>query len=128
RRRAKIINFGIIYGMGITALQKQLGTDRKEAQEFYDNYFKEFGQIKSYLESTKVFARKFGYTETMFGRRRNFESINSNTPFIRAMAERMATNAPIQGTGADIVKLAMIHIDKYIKNKNLSSKVRLLLQ
>ncbi len=128
RRRAKIINFGIIYGMGISALQKQIGTDRKEAQEFYDNYFKEFGQIQSYLEATKVFARAHGYTETMFGRRRNFESINSKTPFIRAMAERMATNAPIQGTGADIVKLAMIHVDRYIKEKGLSDKVRLLLQ
>jgi len=128
RRRAKIINFGIIYGMGISALQKQIGTDRKEAQEFYDNYFKEFGQIQEYLESTKIFARKHGYTETIFGRRRNFESINSKTPFIRAMAERMATNAPIQGTGADIVKLAMIHVDRYIKEKGLSGKVRLLLQ
>lgn len=128
RRRAKIINFGIIYGMGITALQKQLGTDRKEAQEFYDNYFKEFGQIESYLESTKQFARIHGYTETMFGRRRNFSSINSKTPFIRAMAERMATNAPIQGTGADIVKLAMVHVDRYIKDKLLEDKVYLLLQ
>ena len=128
RRRAKIINFGIIYGMGISALQKQIGTDRKEAQEFYDNYFKEFGQIQEYLESTKIFARKHGYTETMFGRRRNFESINSKTPFIRAMAERMATNAPILGTGADIVKLAMIHIDRYLTQKNLKDKVRLLLQ
>lgn len=128
RRRAKVINFGIIYGMGITALQKQLGTSRAEAQEFYDNYFKEFGQIADYLESTKQFARKHGYTETMFGRRRNFDSINSKTPFIRAMAERMATNAPIQGTGADIVKLAMIHIDRYIKEKGLTDKVKLLLQ
>lgn len=128
RRRAKIINFGIIYGMGISALQKQIGTERKEAQEFYDNYFKEFGQIQSYLEETKNFARKHGYTETMFGRRRNFESINSKTPFIRAMAERMATNAPIQGTGADIVKLAMIHIDRYLTQKNIKDKVRLLLQ
>lgn len=128
RRSAKIINFGIIYGMGISALQKQLGTGRQEAQDFYDSYFKEFGQIKSYLESTKDFARKNGYTETMFGRRRNFDSINSKMPFIRAMAERMATNAPIQGTGADIVKLAMIHIDRYIKDNQLENKVRLLLQ
>jgi DNA polymerase-1 len=128
RRSAKIINFGIIYGMGISALQKQLGTSRAEAQEFYDNYFKEFGEVRAYLESTKDFARKHGYTETMFGRRRNFDAINSKIPFIRAMAERMATNAPIQGTGADIVKLAMIHADRYIKDKKLSDKVHLLLQ
>jgi len=129
RRSAKVINFGIIYGMGISALQKQLGTGRKEAQEFYDNYFKEFSTIRAYLESTKDFARKHGYTKTMFGRRRNFESINSKIPFIRAMAERMATNAPIQGTAtADIVKLAMIDIDREIKKTGLSQDVRLLLQ
>jgi len=129
RRRAKIINFGIIYGMGITALQKQLETSRAEAQEFYDNYFKEFSTIQKYLESTKEYARKHGYTKTMFGRRRNFESINSRTPFIRAMAERMATNAPIQGTAtADIVKLAMIHISQEVEKQGLSDKVRLVLQ
>lgn len=129
RRRAKIINFGIIYGMGITALQKQLETSRTEAQAFYDNYFKEFSSVQDYLESTKEYARKHGYTKTMFGRRRNFESINSRTPFIRAMAERMATNAPIQGTAtADIVKLAMIHISQEVEKQGFSDKVRLVLQ
>jgi DNA polymerase-1 len=129
RRRAKVINFGIIYGMGITALQKQLETTRFEAQEFYNQYFKEFSKVQEYLESTKEFARKHGYTETMFGRRRNFESINSKTPFIRAMAERMATNAPIQGTAtADIVKLAMVHIDKELLEQGLQDRARLVLQ
>lgn len=129
RRRAKIINFGIIYGMGISALQKELETTRKEAQEFYDGYFREFSRVQGYLESTKDFARKNGYTETMFGRRRNFASINSSVPFIRAMAERMATNAPIQGTAtADIVKLAMVHIHKDLKEKGLLLDARLVLQ
>lgn len=129
RRRAKVINFGIIYGMGITALQKQLETTRAEAQDFYNQYFKEFSQVQDYLESTKEFARKHGFTKTMFGRRRNFEAINSKTPFIRAMAERMATNAPIQGTAtADIVKLAMVHIDREIVSQGLQDRVRLVLQ
>lgn len=129
RRRAKVINFGIIYGMGITALQKQLETTRSEAQDFYNHYFKEFSQVQNYLESTKEFARKHGFTKTMFGRRRNFESINSKTPFIRAMAERMATNAPIQGTAtADIVKLAMVHIDKALDEMGLKDNARLVLQ
>ncbi len=129
RRRAKVINFGIIYGMGITALQKQLETTRSEAQDFYNQYFKEFARVQDYLESTKEFARQHGFTKTMFGRRRNFESINSKTPFIRAMAERMATNAPIQGTAtADIVKLAMVHIDREIVSQGLQDRVRLVLQ
>jgi DNA polymerase I len=128
RVKAKTINFGILYGMGVNALQKNLKTDRKEAQKFYDDYFNTFKKLSDYLEETKDFATKNGYTETLFGRRRNFEGINSSLPFIRAQAERMAINAPIQGTQADIIKLAMIKIDEFIKKEKLENKVKLLLQ
>lgn len=128
RRRAKIINFGIIYGMGVSALKENLGTDRAEAEEFYKAYFEAFPSIAGYLESVKVFARGHGYTETLFGRRRYFPAIASKIPFLRATAERMAINAPIQGTEADIIKLSMIAINDYIKKQKLESKVRLLLQ
>jgi DNA polymerase-1 len=128
RRRAKIINFGIMYGMGVSALKVNLGTDRKEAQKFYDDYFNKFSGLASYLDSVKADAVRVGYTETLFGRRRYFEGIKSKIPFIRAMAERMAINAPIQGTEADIVKLAMIKVDEFLKKENLLGKINLLLQ
>lgn len=129
RRRAKIINFGILYGMGVTALSANLGTNRKDAQDFYDNYFKQFPTIGSYLDSIKDFAKKYGYTETLFGRKRYFKTIKSPIPFIKAMAERMAINAPIQGTAtADIIKIGMKKVDNLIKEKNLSKYVRIILQ
>ena len=128
RRMAKIINFGILYGMGVLALKKNIGTSKEEAQKFYDEYFEQFKSIKDYLDDTKNFVRKFGYTETLFKRRRYFGGINSTLPFIRAMAERMAINAPIQGTNADIVKVAMKMIDERIEKEGLSDKVFPILQ
>jgi DNA polymerase I len=129
RRRAKVINFGILYGMGVNALRTNLGTDRKEAQLFYDNYFAQFPTIAAYLESIKQFALKNGYTQTLFGRKRYFPGIKSPLPFIRAMAERMAINAPIQGTAtADIIKIGMKNVDQALKEAGLSSKVFMLLQ
>jgi DNA polymerase-1 len=128
RRKAKAINFGILYGMGISALQKNLGTTRAEAQIFYDAYFAAFPKIRGYLESTKEYAKEHGYTETVFGRRRYFPGINSSAPFLRAMAERMATNAPIQGTNADIVKLAIKLVDEDLRKNDLIDKVHLILQ
>jgi len=128
RRRAKVINFGIMYGMGVSALKQNLGTDRAEAQKFYDEYFNKFKGLASYLDSVKADALRVGYTETLFGRRRYFEGLKSKLPFIKAMAERMAINAPIQGTGADITKLAMIKVNEYLKKENLFDKVSLLLQ
>ncbi len=111
RRRAKIINFGILYGMGVNALRENLGTTRSEAQQFYDEYFKNFSGLARYLEHTKREASRLGYTSTLFGRKRHFPGIRSPIPYIRAQAERMAINAPIQGTQADIIKRAMIDID-----------------
>ncbi|MES3031475.1 MAG: DNA polymerase [Patescibacteria group bacterium] len=117
RRKAKVINFGILYGMGVTALRTNLGegATRGEAQKFYDDYFKKFSGLATYLGAVKADAERKGYTETYFGRRRYFEGIKSKVPFIRAMAERMAINAPIQGTNADIVKIAIKRIDDYLK-------------
>ncbi|MFC1730951.1 DNA polymerase [candidate division KSB1 bacterium] len=130
RRRAKVINFGIIYGMGVNALRQSLGKDtttRAEAQQFYNDYFKRFSGLAHYLDSVKAHAARTGYTETYFGRKRYFEGIKSSVPFIRASAERMAINAPIQGTEADIVKRATVDIDKYLKENALKDDVRLLL-
>lgn len=128
RRRAKVINFGILYGMGVNALRTNLGTDRKEAQQFYNDYFETYTGLADYLEDTKAFAHKMGYTETFFGRKRYFEGIQSSLPHIRAHAERMAINAPIQGTQADITKIAMQRIDAYIQKEKLEKDVYLLLQ
>ncbi len=128
RRKAKVINFGILYGMGITALQKNLGTTRAEAQTFYNAYFEAFPKIHDYLESTKAYAKEHGYTETVFGRRRYFPGINASAPFLRTMAERMATNAPIQGTNADIVKIAIKLIDDDLKAAGILDKAHLILQ
>ncbi len=128
RRRAKVINFGIIYGMGVNALRANLGTSREEAQKFLDDYFKNFSTLSDYLEQIKKQAEKNGYTETLFGRRRYFPTLRSKMDYIRSAAERMAVNAPLQGTAADIIKLAMIAVDKYIENNNLQNKAYLVLQ
>ncbi len=128
RRKAKVINFGILYGMGVTALQKNLATTREEASKFYANYFATFPTIAGYIEGTKAFAKEHGYTETMFGRRRYFPGITSGAPFLRAFAERMAVNAPIQGTNADIIKIAIVCIDADLRKHNLIDKVHLVLQ
>ena len=128
RRRAKIINFGIIYGMGVLALKQNLGTTREEAQQFLNDYFETFSTLANYLNRVKAETARKGYTETFFGRRRYFEGIHSRISYIKAQAERMAVNAPIQGTEADIIKLAMIRIDKYISDKKLEKDVHPLLQ
>jgi DNA polymerase-1 len=128
RRKAKVINFGIIYGMGVSALRKNLGGTREEAQKFYDNYFHQFSGLRDYLEETKRFALKNSYTETLFGRRRYFPNINSRIPFLKNMAERTATNAPVQGTAADIIKLAIRFAEEDLEKAKLLDKVHLVLQ
>ncbi len=128
RIKAKTINFGILYGMGVNALKANLGVDRKEAQEFYNQYFETFTGLAKYLEEVKKDAEKKGYTETVFGRRRYFAGFNSPLPYVRAQAERMAINAPMQGTQADLIKIAMKKIDEYIKSEKISEKARLILQ
>lgn len=129
RRRAKIINFGMLYGMGVNALRQNIGTDRKEAQIFYDNYFAQFPSIVEYLDGIKKFAKEHGYTETLFGRKRYFPGIRSPIPFIKAMAERMAINAPIQGTAtADVIKIGMKKAHDELASAGILRDVRLLLQ
>jgi len=128
RRQAKVINFGILYGMGVNALKDNLGSDRKTAQEFYNKYFDIYTGLANYLENTKKSAAETGSTKTLFGRRRYFEGFKSKLPFIRAAAERMAINAPIQGTSADLIKYAMVKIDDYLIKEKLEKKIKLILQ
>lgn len=128
RRRAKVINFGIVYGMGVNALKQNLGSTREEAQEFYDQYFISFPKIAAYFEQVTADATKKGYTETLFGRRRQFPNLRSRVPFMKAMAERMAMNAPLQGTAADLVKIAMIRVDRALNDAKLDKDAELLLQ
>lgn len=128
RRRAKVINFGIIYGMGVNALKDALGTSRAEAQEFHDQYFAAFPRLAAYMGEVVADATRRGFTETYFGRKRYFEAIKSPIPYIRAAAERAALNAPFQGTAADILKLAMIHIDEWTQKEKLREDVYMLLQ
>ncbi|MBU1046351.1 hypothetical protein KKH36_01050 [Patescibacteria group bacterium] len=136
RRKAKIVNFGMIYGMGVNSLRQNMedasnGDEkitRKEAQEFYNKYFETFKTLGDFLNNSKEEASKKGYTKTYFGRLRYFEGIQSKIPFIRAMAERMAVNAPIQGTSADILKIAMIRIYDYIKKNKLEDKIKMIIQ
>lgn len=130
RRRAKVINFGILYGMGVNALRATLGAgvSRDEAADFLAQYFERFAGVKEYVERTKAEAARLGYTETLFGRRRYFGAFKSSMPNLRAQAERMAINAPIQGTQADIIKLAMVQADALIEKRGWRDKAKLLLQ
>ncbi len=129
RRHAKVINFGILYGMGSTALAKQMEISRTDAKNFIDKYFSQFPKVAKYLEEVLQHARKTGYTETLFGRRRYIPNIKSNIPFLRAMAERMAGNAPIQGTAtADIIRLALVNIYKMFEKNGYTDKAFAILQ
>ena len=115
RRRAKAINFGLIYGMSAFGLAKQLGIARQEAQVYVDKYFERFEGVLQYMERTRKLAKEQGYVETLFGRRLYLPEINSSQAIRRKAAERMAINAPMQGTAADLIKLAMIALHKLPK-------------
>lgn len=130
RRRAKVINFGILYGMGVNALRQNLGAGvtREEAAKFLSDYFDNFSDLHAWIERVKQNAAKNGFTETLFGRRRYFPGFKSQMPQMRAQAERMAMNAPIQGTQADIIKLAMVQADHLIEEKKWRDKVKLVMQ
>jgi len=123
RRNAKTVNFSITYGAGATNLSRQLNISRNEATELIKNYFKEFQGLKNYMDETVKSARELGYVKTLLGRRRNLRDINSRNSLTASNAERMAINTPIQGTAADMIKIAMINIHKDIKDKNLKSKM-----
>ncbi len=128
RRQAKALNFGIIYGMGATGFARSAGVDRNRAREFIDAYLKEFKGVAAYMEATKQQAHRDGYVETLFGRRRVIPEITSTMPQLQAAGERMAINMPIQGTAADIMKLAMIKVYDYLKKNYSSDDARMLLQ
>jgi DNA polymerase-1 len=125
RSKAKMVNFGIIYSISAFGLSQRLGIGRKEAAELIDNYFKQYPGIKNYMDSTLVFARENGFVKTMIGRRRYLKDINSQNFTVRGFAEREAINAPVQGTAADMIKLAMIRIHKEFKAKQLNTKMTL---
>ena len=123
RYKAKSVNFGIIYGQGAFGLAENLGISRTEAKEIIDNYKREFAGIQAYMDSTINFAREHGYVETLMGRKRWLRDINSSNFTVRGFAERNAINSPIQGTAADMIKLAMIKIHHQLKKENLQSKM-----
>ncbi|WP_455477046.1 DNA polymerase I [Bartonella sp. B41] len=125
RRRAKAINFGIIYGISAFGLANQLGISRQEASNYIQLYFERFPGIKDYMEKTKIFARKNGYVETIFGRRIHYPEIKSSNLQVRSFNERAAINAPIQGSAADIIRRAMIHMENALEKKKLSAKMLL---
>ncbi|QKV19734.1 DNA polymerase I [Oricola thermophila] len=125
RRRAKAINFGIIYGISAFGLANQLGIERSEAGEYIKTYFERFPGIRDYMEATKAFARENGYVETIFGRRAHYPEIRSSNPQVRAFNERAAINAPIQGSAADIIRRAMIRMDDALAEAKLSAQMLL---
>lgn len=123
RRNAKTVNFSITYGAGATNLSRQLDISRKEATELIDSYFREYKKLKEFMDNTVKFAREHGYVKTLMGRRRNLRDINSRNSLTASNAERMAINTPVQGTAADMIKVAMIHIHRAFKEQKLQSKM-----
>jgi len=123
RRNAKTVNFSIIYGAGATNLSRQLGIKRTEAKDLIDNYFKQFQGLQAYMNDTVEYARENGYVKTLVGRKRILRDINSRNGLARSNAERMAINTPIQGSAADMIKLAMIKIHQVLKDGNYKSKM-----
>jgi len=128
RRSAKEVNFGVLFGMGAFGLSSRTGISRYEAQEFIDKYFNTFSGVKKYIEGVIEKGKKEGYVETMFGRRRYIPELISNNFQLRSSGERMAISMPVQGTEADIMKLAMIAVDKKIIEKGLADKAKMILQ
>jgi DNA polymerase-1 len=125
RRRAKMINFGLLYGMEAFGLADRLGISRDEAREHIDAYFDQFHDVKEYMQSVVTTARNQGYTTTLFGRRRYLPELKSDNFRIRQMGERMALNAPVQGTAADIIKAAMIELDATLREERLATTLLL---
>lgn len=123
RRRAKTANFGIIYGISAWGLAERLHISRKEGKELIEGYFELYPGVKKYMEESVEKARKKQYVETIMGRRRYLRDINSRNAVIRGMAERNAINAPIQGSAADIIKMAMICIHKQLEERKMKSKM-----
>jgi DNA polymerase-1 len=125
RYKSKSVNFGIIYGQGAFGLAENLNIPRAEARELIENYFKEYSSIRKYMDDTINFARENGYVKTLLGRKRWLRDITSSNATVRSFAERNAINAPIQGTAADMIKVAMINIYNELQKQNLKTKMLL---
>jgi DNA polymerase-1 len=123
RRNAKTANFGIIYGISAFGLAERLGISRTEAKNFIDEYFNTYPGVKSYIDNIIQKAREKGYVETLLGRKRFLPDINSQNSVVRGFAERNAINAPIQGSAADIIKIAMVNIQHRLEKENLQAKM-----
>jgi DNA polymerase-1 len=126
RRTAKVINFGLIYGMSPFGLARNLGIERSAAHQYVERYFQRYPGVKRFMDNTRAQARELGYVETVFGRRLYLPDIRSGNPQLRQYAERSAINAPMQGTAADIIKRAMITLDAWIERAH--SPARLIMQ
>ena len=125
RSNAKVVNFGIIYGVSAFGLSNQTSLNRKESKELIEKYYEKYPKLKQYINNQISFARENGYVETLLGRRRYLRDINSRNSFVRSAAERNAINAPVQGSAADIIKIAMINIEKKLRNEGYNSKMLL---
>lgn len=123
RRKAKAVNFGIVYGISSFGLGQDLDISRKEAEGYIEKYFATYGKVKEFLDRTVEDAKKNGYTVTMFGRRRPIPELASSNFMTRSFGERAAMNAPVQGTAADIIKIAMVHVNRRLKEEHLQSKL-----
>ena len=123
RSRAKAVNFGIVYGISEFGLAEQTGINRKEAKDFMDQYLEHYSGIKHYMEDIVDEAKAKGCIDTMFGRRRYIPELKSNNYMVRKFGERVAMNTPIQGTAADIMKIAMINVYRKLKEEGLKSKI-----
>jgi len=123
RRHAKAINFGLLYGMSAFGLAKQIGADRKTAEQYIERYFKRYPGVKAYMEKTRHTAKELGYVETLWGRRLYLPDINSSQIPRQKAAERIAINAPLQGSSADLIKMAMINIDKWLQESAIDARM-----
>ena len=123
RRKAKAVNFGIIYGISAFGLAQDIGVSNAEAKRYIDNYFARYPRVREFIDHTITEAKKNGYVSTLFGRRRFIPELASSSVAVRNFGERMAINTPIQGTAADLIKLAMINIQKRLSRKDLRSQM-----
>ena len=123
RRKAKTANFGIIYGISVFGLSERMGVSRGEAKELIENYFATYPKVREYMNKSIERAKQTGYITTQFGRRRYLADINAGNATVRGYAERNAVNAPIQGTAADIIKLAMVAIDRRLREEKLQTRM-----
>jgi DNA polymerase-1 len=123
RSRAKAVNFGIVYGIGAFSLAKDIGVSNKEAKEYIANYLATFKGVDNFMNSSINAAKENGYVTTLYGRRRYLPELSSSNHMLRAFGERVARNAPIQGTAADIIKMAMVNVFARLKKENLDAKL-----